>query len=108
MSHDFTAQRTETYAVFAGIQSDADLPDTADLDYMFTPNADADWEGFEKALDTAGYDCEREVDEADGAYIVAILADQPISALTIWMGEEMATKIALQFGFSPDGWGFTA
>ena len=74
---------------------------------MFTAGPSANWDAVEAALDAAGYDCEREVDEKT-PYLVAILADQPISALTIWMGEEMATKIALEHGFSPDGWGLLA
>ena len=107
MSHDFAAQKAETYAVFADIQAQADVPDFADVDYMFEAGAGANWDAFEAALDAAGFDCERET--GDGApYLVAILADQPVSALTIWMGEEMATKIGLLHGFTPDGWGLMA
>ena len=107
MTHDFAAQKVETYDVFAEIQNSSDLPETSDIDYMFEASEGADWDGFEAALDAAGYDTERE--DGDGTpYLVAILVDQPISALTIWMGEEMATKIAMQHGFSPDGWGLLA
>lgn len=107
MTHDFAAQKAETYAVFGEIQGNADLPETSDIDYMFEAGDGANWEAFETALDEAGYDTERE--DGEGApYLVAILADQPISALTIWMGEELATKIALQHGFTPDGWGLLA
>lgn len=105
--HDYAKQKTETYAVFSDLQSQVDITDTADIDYMFEAGEDANWEAFEAALDAAGYDTERE--EGDGnPYLVAILADQPVSALTIWMGEEMATKIALAHGFTPDGWGLMA
>ena len=107
MSHDFTEQKAETYAVFADIQAQADVPDIADVDYMFTAGPAANWDAFEAALDAAGFDTERENDN-DAPYLVAILADQPISALTIWMGEEMATKIGLLHGFTPDGWGLMA
>ncbi|WP_458789915.1 ribonuclease E inhibitor RraB [Yoonia sp. MH D7] len=107
MTHDFAAQKAETYAVFADIQSQSDLPDFTDVDYMFAAGAAADWDGFEAALDAAGFDTERE-DDNGTPYLVAILADQPISALTIWMGEEMATKIAFNHGFTPDGWGLMA
>lgn len=107
MTHDYKAQKAETYAVFADLQAKVDMPDTADIDYMFVAGPAADWDALEKALDEAGLDAERETDNA-APYLVAILCDQPISALTIWMGEEMATKIALQHGFTPDGWGFSA
>ncbi len=107
MSHDFSAQKAETYAVFADIQTQAEVPDFADVDYMFNAGPQADWDAFEAALDAAGFDCERETGNGT-AYLVAILADQPVSALTIWMGEEMATKIGLLHGFTPDGWGLMA
>ena len=107
MTHDYAAQKAETYAVFADIQGDADLPETSDIDYMFEAEDGANWEACEAALDAAGFDTEREASEGV-PYLVAILVDQPISALTIWMGEEMATKIALQHGFTPDGWGLLA
>ena len=104
MTHDYKAQKAETYATVADIQSQADLPENADIDYMFVAGPSADWDAVEAALDAAGYDCEREAGDKT-PYLVAVLADQPISALTIWMGEEMATKIALDHGFTPDGWG---
>ncbi len=104
MSHDFIAQKAETYAVFADIQAQSDLPDFTDIDYMFAAGPTANWDAFEAALDVAGFDCERENDKGT-PYLVAILADQPISALSIWMGEEMASKIAFAHGFTPDGWG---
>jgi len=107
MSFDFAAQKAETFATFAEIQAQADVPETADVDYMFVATDGADWGAFETALDMAGFDAERELDN-DEPYLVAILADQPISALTIWMGEDMASKIALKHGFTPDGWGFSA
>tara|TARA_R110002096_G_scaffold416594_1_gene619860 strand:- start:53 stop:376 length:324 start_codon:yes stop_codon:yes gene_type:complete len=107
MNHDFASQKAETYAVFADIQSQADVPENSDIDYMFAAGPSADWDAVEAALDAAGYDCEREAGDKT-PYLVAILADQPVSALTIWMGEEMATKIALEHGFSPDGWGLLA
>ncbi|MEJ1996809.1 MAG: hypothetical protein P8X76_01355 [Maritimibacter sp.] len=42
------------------------------------------------------------------AQLIATLPDQPVSALAIWTGEEIATRIALDHGFTPDGWGFWA
>ena len=107
MSHDFAEQKAETYAVFNDLREKVEIADTADIDYMFEASPDADWDAFEAALDVAGFDTERE--DGDGTpNLVAILADQPVSALTIWMGEEMATKIALLHGFTPDGWGLMA
>ena len=45
-----------------------------------------------------------DVDEGEAPYLVATLADQPVSAQSIWVAEETATRVALQHGFAPDGW----
>jgi len=39
-------------------------------------------------------------------YLAACLPDQPATAMSIWLGEETATKLILPHGFTPDGWGF--
>lgn len=102
------AQRAETYAAFARIEAEADLPDTADIDYAFAPGDSADWDGAEATLSEAGFDCAR-VDEGDGApYLAARLPDQPCTAMAIWLGEARATQLAGAHGFTPDGWGFSA
>ena len=83
------------------------LPDEADVDYFFVPDtADTDWRPLAEALSREGYDCQWN-DEEDGeqGYLTATLPDQIISADGIWIGEEVATRIALEHGFHPDGWG---
>lgn len=110
--HDFTAQKAETYATFAEIEGSEGLPEEADIDYIFLPGPGADWTKMIVALSDAGFAAERhdpepeEEDAADGPWLVATLTDQPVSALSVWLGEETATRIGLVHGFIPDGWGF--
>lgn len=108
MTHDFKAQCAETYAVFEQVQAQSDLPDMADIDYAFVPLEGADWEAAEAALIAAEFECSREEDDDGAPYLGVSLADQPVTALAIWTGEETATRIALPFRFVPDGWGFLA
>ncbi|HEY9038819.1 MAG TPA: ribonuclease E inhibitor RraB [Roseovarius sp.] len=108
MSHDFAAQRAETYAVFADIQAEADLPDVGDIDYAFVAGDAADWDAAEDALAEAGFECARIEDEDSTPYLAACLPDQPLTAMAIWLGEEAATRLAMEHGFGPDGWGFSA
>lgn len=111
MAHDLAAQRAETYRVFNDLASNHVLPDSADVDYHFQPAETADWEAVQSALTAEGYDCARyEADPEEpeaGDWLTATLADQPLSALAIWLGEETATRLALAHGFTPDGWGFS-
>ncbi|MCZ4352797.1 hypothetical protein O4H61_09765 [Roseovarius aestuarii] len=108
MTHNFKKQRAETYAVFADVQAQSELPDFADIDYAFVPLEGADWDGAEAALNAAEFECSREEDDDGAPYLGASLADQPVTALAIWLGEEAATQILLPFRFVPDGWGFMA
>ncbi|MFW2588646.1 ribonuclease E inhibitor RraB [Sagittula sp. SSi028] len=107
MSHDYDAQRAETRATYAELQAAHGLPEFADVDYFLVPAAKSDWQPLAKALADEGYDCEWVEDdgEANGPYLVATLFEQIISADGIWLGEEVATRIALSHGFEPDGWG---
>lgn len=110
-NHDFAAQRQETYAAFAELQAEDDLPEEAELEFAFTAGLSANWDVFEAALLDEGHQVERYLtDDQDpdfAPYILASLPDHPISALAIWMSEEHITRIALAHGFTPDGWGFT-
>lgn len=108
MTHDFAAQKAETFATFAEITDGADLPDTADIDFFFLPDSEeSDWRPLADALSRDGYVCEwADAEEDDGPYLVATLPDQPLSAGSLWAAEEVATRAALDHGFSPDGWGF--
>ena len=55
---------------------------------------------------TRGWLAEIDWTDDEGAYLAVTLSDQPLSATGIWLAEEHATRLALRFGFSPDGWGF--
>ncbi|MBV2359759.1 ribonuclease E inhibitor RraB [Thalassococcus sp. CAU 1522] len=104
-NHDFAAQRAATIETYRALSEDG-LPDIADVDYFFVPESDAaNWDAAVAALHDEGYDCS-EVEDEDGVYLAATLQDHVISAEGIWFGEEVATRIALRHGFTPDGWGF--
>lgn len=105
MTHDFAAQKAETFAAFADLEQGS-LPDIADIDYFFVAKTKgADWTPLADALDEEDYDCAWFEDD-EGAYLCATLPDQMVTAEGIWIGEEVATRIALNHGFAPDGWGF--
>lgn len=106
--HDYAAQRGETYAVWDDIGDSSDLPDVADIDYVFAPQDSADWDAAETALSAAGYECARAEDDDGAPYLAASLPDQPLTAMAVWLGEETATRAVLEHGFRPDGWGFLA
>ncbi|MFX0543758.1 ribonuclease E inhibitor RraB [Roseovarius sp. S4756] len=106
MTHDFAAQKAETYAVWAEITEAADLPDVADIDYAFVPGNGAEWDAAELALSEAGFETARVKDEEGIPYLAACLPDQPATAMSVWLGEEAATRLVLPHGFQPDGWGF--
>lgn len=110
MAHDFDAQKAETKGYLAEIQEKTDLPETADMDYFFVPSSeDADWQALADALTKQGFACEFVEDEDDELpYLVATSTDQAMSVAGIWISEEVATRIALEHGFAPDGWGFSA
>lgn len=87
-----------------------DLPEMADLDLFFLPaSEDAHWPALADALTKQGFICEF-VEDEDGEppYLVASVEDQPVTATAIWISEEVATRTALEHGFTPDGWGFSA
>jgi regulator of RNase E activity RraB len=109
---DLAAQRAETYASFDDLARDGALPDSADIDYFLVPSSDStDWRPLAEALTQEGYDVawiDETDSEDDGPYLVATLTEQPLSASSIWAGEEHATQIAAAHGFAPDGWGFEA
>lgn len=108
-SHDYAAQRADTYAAFGDLTGDQDLPDSADLDFFLIPaDKTADWRALADALTLAEYVCEWvDASEDGGPYLVATLPDQPVSAQSIWIAEELATQMALSHGFTPDGWGLS-
>lgn len=108
MTHDFAAQRAETNVAFADLEDKDSLPDIADIDYFLVPNGEeANWKPLAEDLTRQGYDCQW-IDDEGAPYLMATLPDQALSATGIWLGEEVATRTALSYGFLPDGWGFSA
>ena len=108
MDHDFATQKAETFSVYADLQAGHVLPDEADIDYFFVPlDAAADWRPLAEALGREDFECEffPRSDDMPEPYLMATLRDQIVSASGIWIGEEIATRIALAHGFRPDGWG---
>ena len=107
-THDFDAQRAETVATHDALRTEHGLPEIADVDYFLVPTSeDADWRPLADQLSREGYDCQYIEDDenAEGPYLVASLSEQIISATGIWIGEEVATRAALEHSFRPDGWG---
>ena len=109
MAHDFAQQKAETFSAFADLDAKEALPDSADLDLFFVSDTDGrDWRPLAAALADLGFECDWiDAEDQNPGYLVATLTDQPISASSIWMIEELASRAALDKGFRPDGWGFS-
>lgn len=111
VEHDFKTQKDDTFQAFAELSAETDLPGTADLDFFFIQDSDeADWVPLARALEQQDFLCDwvDDDEEAEMPYLIATLSDQPLSAQSIWAAEEIATKLALEHGFLPDGWGLEA
>jgi hypothetical protein len=101
MSHNYAAQRKETFDTFRKSKG-ISLPAKSVVEYeFFVEETDADWAGFERALKARGFKVKR---MPDGESVVASIGPVPVTADEIWHWEEMATAIALAFDFYPDGW----
>jgi len=99
MSHNFEAQRRETFATFKGAKG---LPAQARVDFIFfVEELDADWGAFEKALKSRGFKTKR---LGDGETVIATSGMIPLTAEAVWEHERVATEIALRHDFYPDGW----
>jgi hypothetical protein len=101
MSHDYPAQRRETFDTFRASKG-VKLPAKAVVDYaFFIEETDADWAGLERALKARGFRVRRLDDEET---LIASIGPIAVTAEEIWHWEEQATRIALAFDFYPDGW----
>jgi hypothetical protein len=101
MSHNYEAQRRETYATFKQSGS-VKLPKAAEVDFMFfIEELDADWNALEKALRAEGFRPRR---VGDGIALIARTGPIPVTPEAIWDKERTATTIALKHDFFPDGW----
>ncbi|AFO92163.1 hypothetical protein D1822_12140 [Phaeobacter inhibens] len=108
MAHDFDTQKAETFSAFSDLQAEGDLPFEADLDLFFVSGeADKEWMPLAEALADIGFHTQwAEAEGDEPATLIATMPDQILSASAIWMVEEVATRVAIDHGFRPDGWGF--
>lgn len=101
MTHDFARQRRETFDTFR-LSKGVKLPARAVVDFaFFVEETDADWARFERVLRAKGFRSKR---LKDGETLIASVGPIAVTAEEIWHWEELATGIALQFDFYPDGW----
>lgn len=104
MSWDFEHQKAVTDVTLKEIEAGGDLAmgQNVTLDLEFLPVAGADADACAKALKMFGY----EVEVHEDGMIAASLDDVPLTLDGVWTAEERATKIAIERGYEPDGWGF--
>ena len=101
MSHDYANQRRETFDTFRQSKG-VKLPARAVVEYAFYVEVEgADWDGFEKYLKAKGFRTKR---LGDGETVIASIGPIAITAEEIWYFEEIATRVAVDFDFYPDGW----
>lgn len=102
MTHDYAAQRAETFETFDEIGGIADLPERAVVNLLFlADDVDPPFAACEKALRAKGFETRQ---DEDGETLEARFGPISITAESIWAIEKQATEIALPFGFEPDGW----
>lgn len=105
-AHDFTQQQAETFYSVSELLKDNKVAVTEgkkiNLDLRFTPTDDATPDAALRALKMFGYDA---VLTSKGEIEITV-ADIAFSATEIWLHEERTSKIAIERGFVPDGWGF--
>jgi len=102
MTHDYRAQRAETFETFVEIGKIDDLPKQAVVNFLFlADDLDAPFAKAEKALQAKGFVTRR---DDDGETLEARTGVMEISAEAIWAQEQGATEAVLPFGFEPDGW----
>ena len=99
MSHNFEAQRRETFATFKGAPK---LPPESVVEFLFfVEETDADWGAFEKALKSRGFKTRR---LGDGETVIASFGPIPVTPEAVWDKERLATEIDIAHDFYPDGW----
>jgi hypothetical protein len=102
MSHDYEAQRAETFETFVELRKDAELPARAVVHFLFyAEDVEPDWATVENALRARGFVVERDEDEG---MIDAAFGPMEVTPESIWAQERIATEIALKSDFYPDGW----
>jgi hypothetical protein len=106
MSHDYEAQRRETFETFEELRKEPDLPKRAVVHFLFyAEDTEPQWDAPEKALRAKGFTVERDEDEG---MIDASIGPIDVTPESIWQYEKLATEIALKSDFYPDGWDMLA
>ncbi len=102
MSHDYNAQRAETFDTFEELRGEVDLPKRAIIHFLFyAEDKQPNWSVVEKALQAKGFTTERDEDEG---MLDAAFGPIEVTPESIWQYEKLATEIALKSDFYPDGW----
>ena len=66
MTHDYAAQKAETFRVFKELSAEHALPDVADLDIFLIPaSAEADWVPLARVLEENEFLCDWVDDDED-------------------------------------------
>lgn len=106
MSHDFEAQRRETFDSFDEMKkAGAILPQMSVVEfYLLAESDEANWKACEAALKAKGFGTERDP-EGDTLIVVTPRAVK-ISPETIWEEERKVSEIGVAYDFLPDGWEF--
>ncbi len=103
--HDFEHQKAETLWTVAELLRLNDALTEGQhitLDLQFLPGAAADPDAAIRALKMFGYSAS----QTDDGEVEIQIPDVPFTAEAIWLHEERCTRIAIERGFTPDGWGF--
>ena len=102
MTHDYSAQRAETFETFVELRKEGGLPKRAIVHFLFyAEDVEPDWTTVEAALRAKGFTVDRDEDEG---MIDAAFGPIDVTPESIWEYERMATEIALKSEFYPDGW----
>ena len=106
MSHDFEAQKRETFDSFAEMKKGgATLPQMSVVEfYLLAESDEANWKVCEKALQAKGFATER--DQEGDTLIVTTKAALRITPEAIWEEERKVSEIGVAYDFLPDGWEF--
>lgn len=106
MSHDFDAQRRETFDSFDEMKKGgATLPQMSVVEfYLLAESAEANWAVCEKALQAKGFATER--DREGETLIVTTKTALRITPEVIWEEERKVSEIGVAYDFLPDGWEF--
>ena len=104
---DWETQRADTEAVWSELAEKYELPHgmAIALDLQFVAGDAPDKPGFVAALRNGDYSIEIANNE-EGVETIAATTQTTFDPHAIWEEEERATRIALDHGYLPDGWGF--